>query len=69
MCTPCPPGFECPSTTSSTKAECAVGTYSKGAQAKCTPCRAGYSCPSVTDDFMFQCPSGTYTTGKEWVSI
>ena len=68
-CTKCPPGYYCPSTTSSQETECPDGTYSKGGQQSCTDCPAGYACPSKTDDFRIQCSAGYYTLGNSQVCI
>lgn len=42
-CTPCPVGFECP-TTSSSPSLCPGGTFSAGQVTACSACPAGYAC-------------------------
>ena len=64
-CTPCPPGFFCPTVTSGVVSECQPGTYSIGGAQQCTTCPAGYACPYTTQAVEELCISGTYAVGGQ----
>lgn len=55
MCTSCPAGYQCPSTSRALMQRCSLGTYSTGAQEVCTQCPPGYGCDALST---YPCPSG-----------
>ena len=65
QCTPCPPGFACPSTEdSSVMIACAPGTYAAGGAAACAACPAGTFGPDAAAyalDACEACPAGTFS--------
>ena len=59
FCTACPPGYRCPSTTSSAKVPCDLGTFSEGGLAACRACPQGFSCPFTDGSDIVPCGVGS----------
>ena len=61
-CTPCPPGYECP-TADGTPQLCTDGEYATGGAISCFSCPAGYACPNKSSNALQSCEPGWYSVG------
>ena len=65
-CTDCPPGWECPDTTTfATATKCELGTFSAGRQTSCTSCSPGFFCPYTDEAVVVPCDPGYYSYRRQ----
>lgn len=63
-CSPCPPGFACPSSSNpSLNIPCFPGYFSIEGDPFCLSCPAGSACPNTSLADVVACPEGTFSEG------
>lgn len=69
-CSPCPAGFECPTSKASANRMCHVGYFSALNSRVCLQCKAGYLCPpgsETSTPSAGACQAGGYCNGRNFI--
>ena len=61
MCTTCPGGYSCGTSTTVTPTLCLAGTYAASGASSCSLCSKGYECPQDGMSAQSPCGNGTYS--------